>query len=136
MREVLQTLFNNLPSILLFGAVLARVWDRHRQRQAIQAAEKNPDLRKQLTDNLPPINVLLMIAVGVGLVAQLLLWRVQEASIARQPGVQPAKCIDCRDDCACKNGVCRCGARPGPTSSLAQSMPHLAGPMPSISRDL
>lgn len=137
MREVLQQLLGNLPSILIFGAVLARIWDRHKQRQAIQAAENNPELRKQLTESLPPINVLIAIAVGVGLIAQLIAWRVQD-TLAQQPQqeVQPAKCIDCRDDCSCKNGICKCGARPVPTSSLARTFPRYAGPMPTIARDL
>ncbi len=138
MREVLQQLLGNLPSILIFGAVLARIWDRHKQRQAIQAAENNPELRKQLTDSLPPINVLLVVAVGVGLIAQIIAWRVQDtlAQRQRQEDVQPAKCIDCRDDCSCKNGQCKCGARPVPTSSLASSFRHFAGPLPTIARDL
>lgn len=137
MREILQQLLGNLPSILVFGAVLARIWDRHKQRQAIQAAEKNPELRKQLTDSLPPINVLIVIAVGVGLIAQIIAWRVQDTLAQRpQQDVQPAKCIDCRDDCSCKNGQCKRGARPVPTSSLARAIPRYAGPIPSISLDL
>lgn len=131
MREFFQQILSNLPSILVFGAVLARVWDRHRQRKALLKAD--PELRKQLTDSLPPINTIVLLAIGFGLLAQLLVWQMQERQIVRE--AQPAKCLDCRDDCSCKNGQCKCGARPVPTSSLAKFSP-LAGPLPTIALDL
>lgn len=112
----LGSLLSFLGGVVAFGGLWLRARDRQRQREALVQAKDNQELRKQLTESLPPITgwLLLLLASGVLSIAFAVL-RPSECVVEQAK----KKCdkSTCKPPSYCVGDVCESAAMPRPQST-------------------